>query len=63
MLKEGQEIEALLVGVDRKKRSLTLSIRAKESHEEQAAMQEYAQEKDAVTTRLGDLLKKKLDAK
>ncbi len=63
VLKEGQEIEALLVGVDRKKRSLTLSIRAKESHEEQAAMQEYAQEKDAVTTRLGDLLKKKLDAK
>ncbi|HTT08146.1 MAG TPA: 30S ribosomal protein S1 [Gammaproteobacteria bacterium] len=63
VLKEGQEIEALLVGVDRKKRSLTLSIRAKESEEEQAALQEYSQEKDAVTTRLGDILKKKLDAK
>jgi small subunit ribosomal protein S1 len=63
VLKEGQEIEALLVGVDRKKRSLTLSVRAKESEEEQTALHEYSQEKDAVTTRLGDLLKKKLDAK
>ena len=63
MLKEGQEIEAMLVGVDRKKRSLTLSVKAKESEEEAAAIQEYSAENEVSgTTRLGDLLKKKLDA-
>ena len=63
VLKEGQEIEAMLVGVDRKKRSLTLSVKAKESEEEAAAIQEYSAEKEVTgTTRLGDLLKKKLDA-
>ena len=62
-LKEGQEIEAMLVGVDRKKRSLTLSVKAKESEEEAVAIQEYSAEKEITgTTRLGDLLKKKLDA-
>ena len=62
-LKEGQEIEAMLVGVDRKKRSLTLSVKAKESEEEAVAIQEYSAEKEVTgTTRLGDLLKKKLDA-
>jgi small subunit ribosomal protein S1 len=62
-LKEGQEIEAMLVGVDRKKRSLTLSVKAKESEEEAVAIQEYSAENEASgTTRLGDLLKKKLDA-
>jgi len=63
VLKEGQEIEAMLVGVDRKKRSLTLSVKAKESEEEAAAIQEYSAENEVSgTTRLGDLLKKKLDA-
>jgi len=62
LLKEGQEIEALLIGVDRKKRVLTLSVRAKEHEEEAAAIQEYSAEKDAGTTRLGDILKKKLGA-
>jgi small subunit ribosomal protein S1 len=63
MLKEGQEIEAMLVGVDRKKRSLTLSVKAKESEEEAVAIQEYSAENEASgTTRLGDVLKKKLDA-
>ncbi|MGQ0657858.1 MAG: 30S ribosomal protein S1 [Chromatiales bacterium] len=60
VLKEGQQVEALLIGVDRKKRVLTLSVRAKESEEEAAALQEYGGEKEAGTTRLGDILKKKL---
>ncbi|MCG3144399.1 MAG: 30S ribosomal protein S1 [Gammaproteobacteria bacterium] len=63
VLRENQELEAMLIGVDRKKRVVTLSVRAKESEEEAAAIQEYSSEKEASgTTRLGDLLKKKLDA-
>jgi small subunit ribosomal protein S1 len=63
LLKEEQELEAMLVGVDRKKRVVTLSVKAKDSEEEAAAIQEYSAEKESTgTTRLGDLLKKKLDA-
>ncbi len=62
LLKEGQQVEAKLIGVDRKKRVLTLSVRAKESEEEAAVIQEYGGEKETGTTRLGDLLKKKLGA-
>jgi small subunit ribosomal protein S1 len=63
LLKEEQELEAMLVGVDRKKRVVTLSVKAKDSEEEAAAIQEYTAEKESTgTTRLGDLLKKKLDA-
>jgi small subunit ribosomal protein S1 len=63
LLKEDQELEAMLVGVDRKKRVVTLSVKAKDSEEEAAAIQEYTAEKESGgLTRLGDLLKKKLDA-
>jgi small subunit ribosomal protein S1 len=61
VLKEGQELEAMLIGVDRKKRAVTLSVRAKESEEEATAIQEYSSERDSGITRLGDLLKRKLD--
>ncbi len=59
VLKEGDEVEARFTGVDRKSRSIALSIKAKEVHEEQEAMQAYRT--DAPTgTSLGDLLKEQL---
>ncbi len=41
LLKVGQEVEARFTGVDRKGRSISLSIKAKDIHEEQEAMQNY----------------------
>src|SRR6202451_3139056 len=41
LLKVGDEIEAKFTGVDRKGRSISLSIKAKDIHEEQEAMQDY----------------------
>ncbi|MCC6708087.1 MAG: 30S ribosomal protein S1 [Gammaproteobacteria bacterium] len=61
VLREGEEVEALIVGVDRKRRVVNLSIKAKESEEEQAALQEYSADNDGTRTTLGDLLKEQLD--
>jgi small subunit ribosomal protein S1 len=61
-LKEGDEVEAVIVNIDRKNRSINLSIKAKDHAEEQAAMQKMASESNASagTTNLGALLKAKL---
>jgi small subunit ribosomal protein S1 len=59
LLKVGEEVEAKFTGVDRKGRSIALSIKAKDMHEEQEAMQNYRT--DAPTgTSLGDLLKEQI---
>ena len=59
VLKEGDEIEARFTGVDRKSRAIALSVKAKEVHEEQEAMQAY--QTDSLTgTSLGDLLKEQM---
>lgn len=63
LLKEGQELEAMIVGVDRKRRVVNLSVKALESEEEAAALQEYSAEQEATRTTLGDLLKEQLDSK
>ncbi len=56
VLKEGDTVEAKFTGVDRKSRAIALSIKAKDIHEEQEAMQAYRT--DSMTgTSLGDLLK------
>jgi len=59
VLKVGDEIEAKFVGVDRKTRSITLSVKAKEIHEEAEAVDSYRSETggSATGTSLGDLLK------
>jgi small subunit ribosomal protein S1 len=61
-LSEGDEVEAKLTGMDRKNRSVFLSIKAKDADEEQEALQDYAasSESGAATTSLGDLLKEQL---
>jgi small subunit ribosomal protein S1 len=61
---EGDEIEAKITGMDRKGRSIYLSIKAKDSDEEQEALKDYAASSDtkAATTSFGDLLKEKMDS-
>jgi len=63
MLKEGEEIETMIINVDRKSRSINLSIKAKDQAETSEAMQKLASESSAAsgTTSLGALLKAKLD--
>ncbi|MFT4564814.1 MAG: small subunit ribosomal protein S1, partial [Gammaproteobacteria bacterium] len=47
---------------DRKRRVINLSIKAKESEDEAAVLQEYtADNEGSATTTLGDLLKQQLD--
>ncbi|MDA1107225.1 MAG: 30S ribosomal protein S1 [Proteobacteria bacterium] len=56
VLKVGDEIEAKFIGVERKTRAITLSIKAKDSEEEAEAMQDYSRGSSSGTT-LGDILK------
>jgi small subunit ribosomal protein S1 len=59
ILKVGDEVEAKFTAVDRKVRTIALSIKAKDMAEEQEAMQAYRS--DASTgTSLGDLLKEQI---
>jgi len=60
-LKEGEEIKARFMGVDRKNRTITLSIKAKDYAEEQAAIQSYASDAVAGKATLGDLLKQQME--
>ncbi len=64
-LKEGDTVEALVLNIDRKARSIQLSIKAKDNVETQEAMQKMTADSAAAsgTTSLGALLKAKLDNK
>ncbi|MBI2311219.1 MAG: 30S ribosomal protein S1 [Betaproteobacteria bacterium] len=64
-LKEGDPVKAMIINIDRKNRSINLSIKAKDAAEETAAMQKIQAESPASagTTNLGALLKAKLDVK
>jgi small subunit ribosomal protein S1 len=59
VLKPGDEVEAKFTGVDRKSRTISLSIKAKEIHEEAEAVQSYRSDSGTSSggTSLGDLLK------
>ncbi|OHX11408.1 30S ribosomal protein S1 [Chromobacterium sphagni] len=62
ILKDGEEVEAVIVAVDRKSRNISLSIKAKDAQEENAAMKNLStvDSASAGTTNLGALLKAKL---
>jgi small subunit ribosomal protein S1 len=64
VLKAGDQIEAKFTGLDRKSRLVSLSIKAKEVHEEAAAVESY--KTDTATggsgTSLGDLLKEQIES-
>ncbi|WP_223669302.1 30S ribosomal protein S1 [Kangiella shandongensis] len=60
-LSVGDAIEAKFVGVDKKNRNLTLSIKAKDAAEEAEAIKEFSNEKGSSSpATLGDLLKEQL---
>jgi small subunit ribosomal protein S1 len=64
VLKAGENVEAMIVNIDRKSRSIQLSIKAKDAADQQEAMQRLAQSNEretAGTTSLGALLRAKLD--
>jgi small subunit ribosomal protein S1 len=61
-LKVGDEVEAKFISLDRKNRTLSLSIRAKDDAEIAEALKEYKQgSATGGTTSLGDLLKEQLE--
>ena len=62
LLKVGEEVEARVTGLDRKSRIVSLSIKAKEAHEEAEAVQSYRSDSESSGsgTTLGDLLKAKI---
>jgi len=60
VLTVGQEIEAKYIGVDRKTRTIALSIKAKDNDEEAAAIKDYSRNTGSVGATLGDVLKEQL---
>jgi small subunit ribosomal protein S1 len=63
VLKVGDEVEAKFTGVDRKTRTISLSIKAKEAHEEAEAVQSYrSSDQASAGTSLGDLLKEQISS-
>jgi small subunit ribosomal protein S1 len=64
VLKEGDDLSVMVINVDRKARSIQLSIKAKDVADQQEAMQRLSQSNErenAGTTSLGALLRAKLD--
>ena len=60
VLKVGDEVEAKITNIDRKSRSVSLSVKAKDKLEEAEAIKGYTSNQDQATNTLGDLLKGQL---
>ena len=60
VLKAGEAVEAKFVGVDRKNRTISLSIKAKDADEEAAAIKGYTRDAQTGTATLGDILKEQM---
>ena len=60
-VKVGDELEVKITAIDRKKRSIHVSIRSKESDDEVSAMEEYGSGSEVEGGKLGDLFKVHLD--
>ncbi|RLA25290.1 MAG: 30S ribosomal protein S1 [Gammaproteobacteria bacterium] len=56
LLTVGDEVEAKFIGVDKKNKSISLSIKAKNSDDEASVMKEYSEQSSGVPT-MGDLFK------
>ena len=67
VLKEGEEVEARIISIDRKNRNISLSIKAKDQAEEKAAMKELRSKQEttdtAGPTTIGDLIKAQMEGK
>ncbi len=66
LLKEGDDVEAVIINVDRKNRNINLSVKAKDNADEREALQRNTADAGNAatgTTNLGALLKAKMDQK
>ncbi len=63
VLKVGDAVEAKIINVDRKNRSISLSIKAKDAADEKAAMQHLTKQQPSVDgpTTIGDLIKQQME--
>ena len=63
-LKEGEEIEAKITNVDRKNRSILLSIKSKDVAEEKQAVKDHSKQsaESAAPATLGDLIKAQIES-
>jgi small subunit ribosomal protein S1 len=61
ILKEGDSVTAMIINIDRKSRVINLSIKAKDSSDQQDAMSKLQGDAQSGTTNLGALLKAKMD--
>lgn len=57
LLSVGDEVEAKVINVDRKHKTLNLSVRAKDAAEEKAVIQDYTRKDSHAGTSLGDIFK------
>ena len=57
LLNEGDTIEAKFIGVDKKTKSISLSIKAKDNDEEAGALKDFGQQANAGSATLGDIFK------
>lgn len=61
LLSVGDSVEAKVINVDRKHKTLNLSVRAKDVAEEKAAIQDYTRKDAQASTSLGDIFKELKD--
>jgi small subunit ribosomal protein S1 len=62
VLKVGDEVEAKFIGVDRKKRTLSLSVKAKDYDDEAEVVKEYTSSSSGGAATIGDLIKEQMDS-
>ena len=62
VIKEGDEVEAKIMNIDRKNRMLKLSVKAKDAQDHAEAIKKYSRTGEATAT-LGDILKEKISSK
>ena len=66
LVKEGDELEAKILNIDKKNRTVSLSVKAKDAQEQADVIKKYSRGTEAPantlggTTTLGDLLKEKM---
>jgi len=65
LLKVGDEVEAKIIAVDRKNRSISLSVKSKDVEEEKSALKDHSakQTEQAAPATLGDLIKAQMQNK
>jgi len=59
----GDTVEAKFMGVDKKNKAITLSIKAKDQEDESAAMKSYSDQASSAMPTLGDIFKEQMENK